>query len=666
MNQKRAAARDIDGSECKPRSYRRRSRCEFDLPEFCHTYGANERLFGKGTFYPDQRQRLQDLQHSILTGEDLAIATFRGGGKSTEARTALLWALLYGHSRHGVLIGATHSDARQHLEAIKSELQNNDELKKDFPEGCTPVAYLCNSSRKAASQTVNGEHTYIRWETGRLVFPRLPKKLSRKWKAGGSVLQVRSMDGSVRGLNEEGLRPDLILMDDVETRQSVRSQDGTNEIRRKIDTDIAGTESHVKAATKLYLSTIQAEGCVSDELTDPVQRPSYHGIRQQYMKSMPEDWVANPESGLWSQYMTMRRDALFGGPAKSREFYVERREAMDAGAIVAWPEGFDTRKHESAIEKFFAEWADKKEDGLGYIACELQNDPSMLRNDEDTRLTEAKICGRTSRLRRMQIPVESDVVVGFVDVHGLGGYLYYVLLAVGNGFKSPRVLDFGTWPEKQTIGNTYPGLSEEAGITRALTELDGDLMAREYVRDDGLRLDPRFGVDSGAQWATTVYQFCRTHRLWVPTKGDNPKWKDFNTMGAKDAMRGNNWREMPVVAGKYKTRGFMFDANYWKRFVVNRLAVAREEKTALLFNVPRPENLLGIARHILAEYPNTIIEKSTGNEYEQWTQKVGSENHWGDALVGAFVIASISGIQVEGFKVPQRRRRASRIGWQQI
>ena len=660
MNAKRAQQRDIPVEDIVPKDTTDRDRCESSFMDFCLTYLCTSSFFRDGKLYPDQIVRINEVGRCVLQGDDIAIAAFRGSAKTTEARAAVLWACLYGHSKHVVLFGATAPDAQANLETIKSELQDNEKFRTDFPEICVPIQALGNSSRRAQSQTIDSEHTYIRWETSRIVMPRVPVGSSPKYRAGGSIIQVRSIDGSVRGLNFQGKRPDLFLFDDIETHDSVKSQDRTAEIHRKIENDIGGGESHTKSATKIYICTIQAEGCASDVYTDPKQRPSYHGIRQQYLQVWPEDWEANHENGLWGQYMEMRRDAVFGGPEKAREFYLEHRDEMESGAQVSWVAGYDPRKYESALEKFFAQWADKRDEGLIFIACEYQNDPTMLGDDEETRLTEAKICARGSGLGKMQIPSEAEVVVAHVDVHGLSGYLYYAILAVGGGFKFPRIIDIDTFPAKKTIGETWPNLSVEAGITRALTELQANFDARKWVRDDGLEMIPRVGVDSGSSWATVVYQFCRNRQNWVPTKGDNPKWKDFAAMGPRDAMRGNNWREMPVVMGKYKTRGFIFNANYWKRFVFNRLISAKEEPTSLLFHAHRPESLIRIARHILAEKPDTIIEKSTGNEYEQWTVSAGAQNHWLDTLVGAFMIASVSGIQVNGIKRPRKQQTGPR------
>ncbi len=56
-----------------------------------------------------------------------------------EAVRATLWAILFGHRRHVVLIAANPGLARTMLDSIKSELSDNDTLLEDFPEVCYPI-----------------------------------------------------------------------------------------------------------------------------------------------------------------------------------------------------------------------------------------------------------------------------------------------------------------------------------------------------------------------------------------------------------------------------------------------------------------------------------------------------------------------------------------------
>lgn len=649
MREKLAAGRDIAPDRLTAVNLRKRRAAERSLLTFCRTCLANDRFF-PGPMYRDQVRRLRKIERAILVGDDIAIAAQRGGGKTSEARAATLWCLLGAKidPMHAVLIGATTADAANHLEAIKRELQENDALLERWPEVCVLVRSLDNSPRRAPGQTVGGKHTHIRWEQTRIVFPTLPAKLVPWYRGSGAVLQVRSADGALRGLNVMGKRPGFVMLDDIETEESVSSDRQTKKLREKIDQTIGGLAAHTGRLTRLMLCTVQTEDCLAEEFTDPQKRPSWHGIRQQYMITWPADWTENGDRGLWGRYMEIRRDALFGGPDAARQFYREHRNQMDAGAVVAWPAGFNRARHDSAVEKLFAQWADGRENGLRYVALELQNDPTMLRRADDRDVTEAGLCARTNGLDRLRIPAETQALTCFVDVHGVGSHLYYAVAAVGGGFRPVRFIDWGTWPDAKSIGDAYPGVSQEAAIRRALDDFADRLDSMRWTRDDGMDLPLRCGVDSGSGWASTVYEFCRARARgnWVPTKGENPKWKTFGAMGPRDALRGNNWREMPVTSGKYRLRAFLVNVCYWKRFLRDRLLIDRNEPEAATFWGHDPRALLPLARHILAETPALVTEKATGVDFEEWRVKPNWPNHWWDALVGAVVVASLSGVQL--------------------
>ena len=59
----------------------------------------------------------------------------RGSRKTTIAECACLWAILFGHREFVALIGASEVHAAEMLDSIKTELDGNELLLEDFPEG---------------------------------------------------------------------------------------------------------------------------------------------------------------------------------------------------------------------------------------------------------------------------------------------------------------------------------------------------------------------------------------------------------------------------------------------------------------------------------------------------------------------------------------------------
>jgi len=129
------------------------------------------------------------------------IVAFRDSGKSTLCTTSFpLWSILTGRSKFVIIAGNTRVQARQHLANIREEVENNDILKNDL----------------GPFKSHNDE-----WGAYALVFP----------KYGAKIIAVSS-EQSVRGLRYKSHRPDLIVADDLEDAESVRTQEGRDKTYR--------------------------------------------------------------------------------------------------------------------------------------------------------------------------------------------------------------------------------------------------------------------------------------------------------------------------------------------------------------------------------------------------------------------------------------------------
>ena len=107
---------------------RRRARCRRNFGAFCRTYFPE--AFSK-PWSEDHEREIALIEEEVLKGGLFAIAMPRGNGKTTLAERAVLWALLYGHRRYPVLIGATLQAATSNLDHLKVELEHNELLLAD-------------------------------------------------------------------------------------------------------------------------------------------------------------------------------------------------------------------------------------------------------------------------------------------------------------------------------------------------------------------------------------------------------------------------------------------------------------------------------------------------------------------------------------------------------
>ena len=136
------------------------------------------------------------------------IMAFRGSGKSTIVSTAYpLWAVLGTQQKKFiVLITKTKIQAKQIMRNIRSEAENNQYLKSDLGP------FVEESDE---------------WGSEAIVFDRQQAKI-----------MVISMEQSIKGLRHKHNRPDLIILDDVEDNESVKTRDQRDKTKEKYLRDI--------------------------------------------------------------------------------------------------------------------------------------------------------------------------------------------------------------------------------------------------------------------------------------------------------------------------------------------------------------------------------------------------------------------------------------------
>lgn len=141
------------------------------------------------------------FHHEIfkLTEEDINFAVlvaFRGSAKSTLVTLSyVIWAITGIQQKKFILIvSQTQAQAKLHLENIKRELENNDLLKSDIGPFESPED---------------------EWGSNSIVIPKFEARIA-----------AVSTEQSIRGVRHGQYRPDLIICDDIEDINSVKTKEG--------------------------------------------------------------------------------------------------------------------------------------------------------------------------------------------------------------------------------------------------------------------------------------------------------------------------------------------------------------------------------------------------------------------------------------------------------
>lgn len=293
---------------------------ENDFRFFCLTYFPHYVTDKESNFH---RWVSSELAPNLRAnkGNKFAIAAPRGEAKSTLiTQLYTLWCLVNAWKWFTVIIMDTADQAVTMLEAIKAELESNPRLAQDFPD-------------TAGRGRV--------WQIGVIV-----TRNNRKVQAFGALKRLR-------GLRHGPHRPDLVLLDDIENDENVRSLTQRDKLVSWINKAVLKLGPPDGTMDVCYIGTILHY----DSVLARIQlRPTW---RARVFKAILE-WPDRMD--LWDRWEEL---LLNEGETVADQFYKDRLQEMNRGAVVSWPEV----RPLVVLMKIRADDHDA-------FACEMQQDPS--------------------------------------------------------------------------------------------------------------------------------------------------------------------------------------------------------------------------------------------------------------------------------------------------
>lgn len=599
---------------------------------------------------PFQERRLEEKEAAIRYGGKGARAEPRGSAKTTDSMIAAMWAVLYGYKKHFFVIRANADEAEDFIKDIKAELEANDLLLEDFPEVCAPIRALEGAAQRANGQTVAGQRTRMQYQTDRIVLPTVKGS-----KCSGSVLSASGIMGKIRGRKINKRRPDFVLLDDIEDKESTESQTISSKIIDIIRSDVGGLGGPGIAVATWWIGTIIKRKCLIDQYTDRNLHPEWQGSRQAAIVT----WPGSAGMKLWEEYTALLAEGKKSGDdptgRKAMEFYRANRKAMDDGATVAWDDNFirdlapdGTPLEISALQSLMNR---RFENGEDAFLTEYQNDPP----DPAARvgLTPKTIAGRLSGYPHRVVPEGYDFkLVQGIDVRGRE--IHYVV----KGFRedgSSSVVDYDILQVFAPQGD----LSDPKAAVRPALEvavLDALRRRRDEIRAD---VTPY----RNPQGQTVEIALSIVDAGWLPkvialfVKESGPRWRmaigrQFKKGSlrysrpakAADMTFGDGWHSRIQGNGQ---RLFFIDADHYK--------LRSHESWSQTVGTPGASDLFGLdpkqhslfSSHICAESWNP--ERNAFDELSRW-------NHFLDCDAQCQAAANMVGVGViKNEKMPSGR-----------
>jgi hypothetical protein len=624
----------------------RKERAEWDFRFFCEQYFP---LTFTLPWSADHLKVISKIEQAVLEGGLFAVAMPRGSGKTSLCEAACIWAMLYGHREFVCLIGSDEAHAVDMLQSIKEELDGNDLLLEDFPEAIYPISCLDGIANRCSGQLYKGQRTHIGWTAKEIVLPTIPGS-----KASGAIIRVAGITGRIRGMkfkrpDGKAVRPSLVVIDDPQTDESARSVSQCAARESILAGAVLGLAGPGKKISGIMPCTVIRPGDMADNILNREKHPEWNGERCKMVYAFPKN------EKLWLRYAEIRADSLRRGlgTQPATDFYRANREAMDDGAVVAWPERYNPDEL-SAIQHAMNL---RLERGEAAFCAEFQNEP-LPELPTETELTAEQIAGKLNRLPRGVVPLEATRLTAFIDVQQT--LLFFVVTAWREDFTG-WVIDYGTFPDqreryfvarnvKRTLRMVTRAGSLEGSIYAGLERLTQECLGREWRREDGatLRIE-RCLIDANwGQSTDVIYQFCRQSAhaaVLLPSHGRfiGASSRPLNEYQRKPGDReGLHWR-IPNVQGRRAVRYVLYDTNFWKSFVYDRLAAVMGDRGSLSLFGDNPDMHRLFAEHLTAEY--RVRTRGRDREVDEWRQRPDrSDNHWFDCLVGCAVAASVAGV----------------------
>lgn len=298
----------------------RRAKTHDDLEAFARTY------------FPHYVEGEGSLLHAYLYGHltriglarpgaKLAVAAPRGEAKSTiTSQILVLWLVVTERRFYPCLVMDTFEQAASLLEAVKAELEANPRLVADYPEAC-------------------GQGRV--WREGVIV-----TKNHRKIEAFG-------VGKKLRGRRHGPHRPDLVVGDDMENDEQVRSPEQRDKLEawfRRAVLNLGGPDD---ALDVIVIGTVLHYDSLLARL---LKNPLWPARKFQAVIEWPH------RMDLWQAWEEV---LLNQGEVPAAEFYRQRKAVMDAGAVVSWPA-------KRPLERLMYRRA---RDGHQAFDSEMQNDP---------------------------------------------------------------------------------------------------------------------------------------------------------------------------------------------------------------------------------------------------------------------------------------------------
>lgn len=387
--------------------WERREQAEESLEKWVNTYCVGILLDDE----PPSKgvQILQEMERALSDVRPYMIMMGRGNGKTCYVECAACYVMATGKRRFPVAISANAKAASNILNDIFRMFQEPDTpFSQDYPDLCLPIQIANGSYRR--KQTYKGVSTEIGKTANQFMLARLERPDGTLPKTG-CVMATRGITSGIRGLKYHTQRPDLVLLDDLQTSEDASNPSQVEKLLNIIKKDVFNLAGKGKLAILQTATPIAPEDLAERIANDPAWKTTIWPS----IISWPKDILENGDKGLWGKYFRMydAENVDDQSHERSLQYYIDHQKEMDEGAEVFNPNRYlRSDGHITALQALL-----EKQHTIGEaaFAAEMQMKPKRYSFQID--ISPRIVMSRSNEVGRLKVPEGYVLVACATDLN---------------------------------------------------------------------------------------------------------------------------------------------------------------------------------------------------------------------------------------------------------
>lgn len=576
-------------------------------------------------------------EYTIKHGGRCVIAAPRGTGKSYVVYGLGIKALVQEQARFPVVIPWDVKGLKKALGFWVKALCFNTEFARLYPDWTYPFVACRGSAQKCLTYT-DGEGNPIGARLlvseGMIVLPR------SKAVIGGATINGNPLGLHYTTDQGEGLRPDLIFIDDPQDRDTAMSPTQILSTIQLIDYDIAGMAGPDVAMPMLIACTVKQRQDVAEHYLDDGE---WRSVRVgQILK-----WPTNAD--LWDRWNEARLagEAHRDASKAARSFYKAHKAELVDGMEVSWAHRYvsrSTKDQPRQPDAFYSAMWDYYVMGRSAFMAERQNEPVKV-GVTIYNLTPTIVQSRVVDRAAGVAPEWAHTIIATTDVNRSYA-LTSVVVAFGE-HQMAAVLWYGT--QKMSVKNEVTEIEKRRIIYEELS-IHGRRLAALPCRPN------HWFIDGGGSPEGTVIQFAYNVPMICGLQASctfGRGWKTYRPT-SRATHKVQIGEQLHRVIERRDRQWVVYNADYWRE--IAQRGWTGEPGSPGSCSLPAG-NHGEFAEQVCRE---TLRGKDEIGGRTVWVfDRAPGANDYGDCMHMAYMGAAVSGIGTGA--IPVRQQRAANV-----